>query len=222
MAGLHLLRIVKDGFFRGLLWSLAIVAAFYLAQLLLLMARFVEFPNYVRVYDWPGNVARIIRSTPSLKDTLLIAKDEWLLEVGFMNYDFGSGISEWSLYLAPAEMLAMLAVGGLLVTNLRLFRDNRRCALPTGRGAAVGGGIGASLAALSSVTMSWVVCCSTPTWVVGLAILGLSVGTCQALEPLGVWLNLSGFALLAGVAVFQAHQAVAALPAGGTAAARPT
>jgi hypothetical protein len=56
--------------------------------------------------------------------------------------------------------------------------------------------------ALTSITMSWVVCCATPTWVVGLAIMGLGVSTSLWLEPLGTWLSYAGFAaLLVGVFV---------------------
>ena len=59
-------------------------------------------------------------------------------------------------------------------------------------------GIGSALVALSNLTMSWVVCCSTPSWVVGLAMMGLGVSTSLALEPYGFWLNAGGFLLLGG------------------------
>jgi hypothetical protein len=44
--------------------------------------------------------------------------------------------------------------------------------------------------------MSWVVCCATPTWVVGLAIMGLGVSTSLSIEPVGFWLNALGFILM--------------------------
>jgi hypothetical protein len=44
--------------------------------------------------------------------------------------------------------------------------------------------------------MSWVVCCATPTWVVGLAMLGLGVSTSLSIEPVGFWFNAFGFILM--------------------------
>ena len=59
---------------------------------------------------------------------------------------------------------------------------------------ALGGGT--LLVAMTNVTLSWVVCCATPSWVVGLAMLGLGVSTSLALESLGLGLSIAGFVLL--------------------------
>lgn len=129
----------------------------------------------------------------------MIIAEEWVLEIGFMNYDFGIGISEWSLFLAPAKMAVVMGLGALLATHVILFRAQPRvCDLPWLANTSTG--FGATCVALTSITMSWVVCCATPTWVVGLAIMGLGVSTSLWLEPMGAWLSYAGFAaLLAGL-----------------------
>lgn len=184
---------------RGWWWgiTLGVTVGYYLALLAGLIAKFRHLPNYVKGYDWVSNVITIIVSTPSLKDALAIIADEWMLEIGFMNYDFGIGISEWSLFLAPAKMLVFMALGALLATHYILLRgDNRVCSTIAIRAASTSSGIGAACVALTSITLSWVVCCATPTWVVGLAIMGLGVSTSLWLEPLGAWLSCAGFAAL--------------------------
>ena len=62
---------------------------FYLVLMGLLVVRFGHLPNYVTPYDWFDNVWRIIVSTGSVSDMLRIAADEWLLEIGYMNYAYG-------------------------------------------------------------------------------------------------------------------------------------
>jgi hypothetical protein len=162
-----------------------------------LIVRFQDLPNYINFYDWLGNLKTIVISTPSLKDTLLIIKDEWVMEVGFMNYDFGVGISEWSLFLAPVKILGVFALGVLLTINYLVFKKNTQCYSPLRRcTSSVTAGFGAAFVSLASITMSWVVCCSTPTWVVGLAMMGLGVSTSLWLEPLGLFVSSIGFILL--------------------------
>lgn len=180
--------------------SVGFALCYYGVLLALMMIKFQQLPNYYTLYDWPQNVALIIDSTPSLSDMVMIIKAEWLLEVGFMNYEFGMGIAEWSLYVSPAKVLATLFLGALLALLFLLARRAAVCAAKKKSGV-LAGGIGAVLASLSLMSLSWVVCCATPTWIVGLAILGLSVSTSLWLEPAGVWLNLVGFSALA-IAIF--------------------
>ena len=52
------------------------------------------------------------------------------------------------------------------------------------------------MVAMTNATMSWVVCCAAPSWVVGLAMLGLGVSTSLALESMGPVLSIGGFSLL--------------------------
>ncbi|MEE2730853.1 MAG: hypothetical protein VYA55_08510 [Pseudomonadota bacterium] len=203
--------IVGNNLKRWWAMTLAIVAAYYLLLLLSLIIRFGNVPNYVNLFDWWGNLIRIFESTPSLSDSLTIIKDEWLLEVGYMNYDFGMGISEWSLFIVPTKVLMVLLLGGLVSTNFLLLRHSQTCQVVSPMDARTSGtatGIGASLMAIASITLSWVVCCSTPTWVVGLAMLGLGATTALWLEPLGSWLNVIGLLLLVAVSFHLARPEV--------------
>jgi len=106
------------------LW-LALAAGFFIAfelfQLALLVLRFQTFPNYLTAYDWPGNIARIVRMTPSVVDMVSIALDEWLIEIGSMDFAYGHGIAEWSFVLVPA-MLYILGMGANVVVGTSLFQ----------------------------------------------------------------------------------------------------
>ena len=100
---------------------LAGVVGFQMFQLVLLILRFGNFPNYLTVHDWPANVLRIIRSTPSVADMIPIILDEWFIEIGSMNYSFGRGIAEWSFVLMPAKLAVGLAIAILFATDLVLL-----------------------------------------------------------------------------------------------------
>jgi hypothetical protein len=171
--------------------------AYYMATLSALVLKFGNLPNYVVVYNWPGNVIEIVRATPAVSDMLPIIADEWLLEVGYMNYDFGNGISEWNLSLMPAKMLVVLLLGALLATNVvLLLAPERACSCAANGGAWMATGFGTGMVSLASITLYWVVCCSMPTWTVGLVMLGVSLSTADYLEDFGPWLNGLGFLLL--------------------------
>jgi hypothetical protein len=119
--------------------------------------------------------------------------------------DFGNGISEWSLTLVPEKMLMMLVMGLILGTIWVLNAErSRACGVGESSAAMAGAGAGAGLVALTGATMTWVVCCASPSWIVGLTMLGMSVATADWLEPVGVWLNVAGFALLAATAFLMA------------------
>jgi hypothetical protein len=171
---------------------------FYVAQLAVLMLRFGAPPNYVTVFDWPANILRIVRSTPSLRDIVAIGGNEWLLEIGRMNYDYGPGIAEWSVALLPARMALMLLVGMLIATNVVLGRSLRGQCAPSrfaaGRGTAAAG---AALATITSVSVTWAACCGVPTWITGLTIMGMGLSTAFAIQPYGAPLLACGMALLA-------------------------
>ena len=192
------------------LW-LSLTVAFAVFYYLLLMAaliiRFESLPNYLNAYDWNFNIRRIWLSTPSLLDSVTIMKDEWLFEVGFMNYDYGKGISEWSLFIAPFKVLGVLLLTAAVSANLLLLRGrNRVCSVDAVRSASMAAGLGTTLVSLASITMSWVVCCSTPTWVVGLAMMGLGVSTSLWLEPIGIWVNILGyFFLIVAIYIAASH-----------------
>lgn len=188
---------IRSDFKKWLLWTLAIAVSYHLILLGSLMFRFGAVPNYVTFYNWPANVWHIIQSTPSVSDMLPIIRDEWLVEIGYMNYDFGHGISEWSLSLQPPKMAIVLLFSALITTNFFLLAGMRKsCPAGTVQSAGAATGLGTLLVGMTSATMSWVVCCATPSWVVGLAMLGVGVSTSLWLEPLGVWLTIAGFSLL--------------------------
>ena len=164
-------------------------------MLIALVARFGALPNYVTFYDWVGNAIHIVRSTPSWVDMAPIIAEEWLIEIGRMNYDYGNGISEWSLNVIPSRLVVLFGLGTLVGLCLGLARRSE-CDGATRGGAAAATGVGAILVAMTNATMSWVVCCATPSWVVGLAMMGLGVSTSLALQTLGPVLSLGGFAVL--------------------------
>ncbi|MEL6169741.1 MAG: hypothetical protein AAFR35_13700 [Pseudomonadota bacterium] len=183
----------------GLIFALL----FQVMMMIALIVRFQDLPNYVTFYDWIGNVAWIIQSTPSWSDMVRIIWEEWLIEIGYMNYDFGSGISEWSLNVVPSRLLVLFVLGAMVSLCLALVR---RDTCDTGASTTLRAttGLGAILVAMTNATMSWVVCCATPSWVVGLAMLGLGVSTSLALETMGPVLTFSGFGTLFAVIVFLA------------------
>jgi hypothetical protein len=175
---------------------------FYFALLAVMVVRFGDLPNYVTAYNWFAGVARIIASTGSVSDMVPIILNEWLLEIGYMNYAFGHGVSEWSLLIIPHKLAMMIMIGALVGLNFALVADQTpagspfqqsvrsiRCGLMTSVGA-----LGASLI---GITLFWVVCHSSPSWVVSLAILGVEVSTSLALEPVGPLISLAGVAMLA-------------------------
>lgn len=181
------------------LWAATAAAVFlgyHAAQVCLLAVRFGALPNYVSVQDWPANVARIIRSTPSVIDMASIIADEWLIEIGRMNYAFGHGISEWSFVVMPSKLAVVLLIATLVGADVVLIRAVRR-SCPVRRLAAAGAVTAAGLAAgAASVTMTWVVCCAAPSWVVGLSVIGVGVTTALALAPAGPWLVLCAITVL--------------------------
>jgi hypothetical protein len=207
---------------RGLILGTALLfpVVFYLVLMALLVARFGHLPNYVTPYDWFGNVWRIVISTSSTSDILKIALDEWLFEIGFMNYAYGKGVSEWSLLIIPHKVAIVMAIGALIGLNFALIADQAparsflrqqarsiRCGLMTS--------VGALLASVTCITLYWIICHSGPTWVVSLAILGIDLSTTFALEPLGATLAFAGVAILVLSALLTVYENHGAAIAGG-------
>jgi hypothetical protein len=188
---------------------------FYLVLMGLLVVRFGHLPNYVTPYDWLGNVWRIVVGTGSLSDIVKIAMDEWLLEIGFINYAYGKGVSEWSLLIIPHKLALVMAIGALIGVNFALIAEQTpatttlrqqvrsiRCGLMTS--------VGALLASVTAITLYWIICHTGPTWVVSLAILGIDLSTTWAIEPLGATLSLAGAAVLvlsALLTIYENHSA---------------
>jgi hypothetical protein len=186
---------VRTDWRRLILMGLLFAVLFQVLMLVALIVRFQALPNYAVGYDWIGNVIHIIKSTPSWSDIPPIINQEWLIEIGKMNYDYGTGISEWSLNVVPVRMAVLFILGALVALCGTLLRTST-CNTATGTTFRATTGLGALLIAMTNATMSWVVCCAAPSWVVGLAMLGLGVSTSLALETMGPALNLAGFGLL--------------------------
>ena len=185
------------------LHGLVLAFLFQVIMMIALIVRFQDLPNYVTFYDWIGNVAWIIQSTPSWSDMAPIIWEEWLIEIGYMNYDYGSGISEWSLNVVPSRLFVLFILGAMVSLCLALVRrDSCEAGASTTLRATTG--LGALLVAMTNATMSWVVCCATPSWVVGLAMLGLGVSTSLALETMGPVLTYAGFGTLIALVFFLA------------------
>jgi len=188
---------------RGLFLSITLgfPLLFYLSLLGLLVARFGNTPNYVIPYDWFGNVSRIVAGTSSVSDMLPIILNEWLLEIGYMNYAYGHGVSEWSLLIIPHKLTMVTAIGALVGLNFALVAEQRpagtlsRQYIQSMRSGLLAS-VGAVCAGLTSITLFWVVCHSSPSWVVSLAILGFEVSTSLALEPVGPAVSLAGVTML--------------------------
>ncbi len=206
-APIMLIREIRTNLRLWLALTVGLFAASQLSQLALLIVRFETLPNYLTVHDWPGNLARIVRMTPSFTDMVSIMLDEWLIEIGSMSFVYGRGIAEWSFVVMPAKAAVLLVVALLLATNVVLLRAVRKtCPLSARLGASFGAAGGALMAGIASMTITWVVCCAAPTWIVGLAVLGVSVATAFALQPIGGWLSLVGILLLAAIAMLLVRQ----------------
>ena len=186
---------------RQIIWwgtLIGFVLIYYAGLLLTMLVRFGNLPNYVIFYDWPGNVWTILTSTPSLVDAMEIISEEWLVEIGYMNYDFGKGISEWAMNIIPPKLFLIVVVAALIASVVVLLMPSKSHACPVapkGKAVAAASG-GATLVGLSSATLSWVVCCATPTWVVSLAMMGMSASLALWLEPVGDFITIAGFLLL--------------------------
>lgn len=181
-------------------------------QLAALIVAFGHLPNYWTGYNWPKNVWIIFSSTPSLFDSLSIAADEWLLETGYMNRDFGLGIAEWAFSVMPSKALLVLALGALAATVSVFLLDRRNVSGPGERWVAAGlAAAGAFLATFTLASMHWVGACAEPSWVVGLTMVGLGVPTALWLEPAGPWLSAAGFVLLAMAVIVAAPHKTSAI-----------
>jgi len=190
-----------------LLVAIGFFVGFQLLQLALLIGRFQVFPNYLIVHDWFANIARIVRMTPSVGDMIPIMLDEWLVEVGSINYSFGRGVAEWSFVLIPGKAVIVLGIAALVATNFVLLRAAwRTCGIFARLGSSAATGAGAIVAGAAATTITWVVCCAAPTWVVGFAVLGVGVTTALALQPFGGWLLLLGLSTLVMSAILLLRQ----------------
>lgn len=205
-AGTRLLRHVAGLYWRRwLAIALGFLLLYQVGLLLATMARFRQFPNYVQLYDVIGSYRLIIHGTPAWSDVWPIVVDEPWLELGFKDPRY-YGVATWSYLLIPPKMLVVFVAGGLLAAVLMLARAHPApCRLSPSRAFAVAA-VGSGFVGLSSATLTWVVCCATPSWTVALTMLGMSASVALRLNPFGTVLSIVGLLLLAGVVAGQLRQ----------------
>ena len=192
-----------------LLVSVGSVIIYYGCLLLLTMLRFGEIPNYVEFYDIFGIYAGILDGTPSMTDALMIMKDEAWLETGYKNPDY-YGVATWSYMLIPFKMLQVFLLGMLLgVFGVLMSSRRRACAAKADKKLVAAAGLGSSLVCLTSATLTWVVCCATPSWVVALSMLGMNASLALLIQPLGSVMLALGLGIMLVIIVLQLRQLAA-------------
>lgn len=186
---------------KGLWLSLTVgfVVAYYVLQLGGVWVGLGQAPNYIVWYDYFGNIRQIFDGTPSWSDAITIAQDEWLIEAGHMNYDFGKGVALWSLNVQPPRILQVLVAGALMATIVVLLRGPRTAKISRAANAGVVAAalLGIFCVSISNATLSWVVACLSPSWIATLHMIGMDGDLVNALEPYGGPLTIAGFCLLA-------------------------
>lgn len=187
-------------------FALGFPIVFYLLLLAAVMIRYGDVPNYVTPYNWLRNIWHIFASTGSLADSVVIAADEWLLEIGSMNYDYGNGVADWSLSILPHKLLVLSIVGGLIGLNVALLLKQKvfgtltqQCIQACRLGMLLSAG--ALAASVTNATVFSVVHCATPSWVGSLAVLGFDSYDVFAVEPYGTAICMAGLAVLTASAL---------------------
>jgi hypothetical protein len=179
--------------------TLGLCIAYYAGLLAIMTARMSQIPNFGRAYDVFGAFALIWSSTPSRRDALSIMSDEPVFEIGYKMPEFG--IAEWSLLVGVPNLFQVAGGAALLATFLLVSRAARRAGCPV-RGPAAAAGASAGMLGLCSASLTWVVCCATPSWVVALSLLGVSLSVAQALGPFDLAFLAGGtLAALAAIAL---------------------
>jgi hypothetical protein len=198
-------------------WRLIIAAfaisfpiVFYAALLATLVIQYGHLPNYVTTYDWIGNVLTIIHGTRSVLDMVPIILNEWLLEIGYMDYAYGHGIADWSLAIIPHKLIIMSLAGALIGINVALLLERQperslslQCAQACRSGLLTS--VGAFCSGLTSMTVFSVACCAAPSWAGSLTVLGVGTTLAFAIEPFGPIATLFGIVALAGSALWIIH-----------------
>jgi len=193
------------------LFAVGFPIVFYLLLLAVLVAEYGHLPNYLTRYDWIANVLRIVSSTHSLADMVPIILNEWILEIGYLDYNYGHGVADWSLSIIPHKLALLSLAGALIGLNVALLAERRaertlkqECVRACRSGVLTGAG--ALFSGLTSATVFSVACCATPSWVGSLAVLGVETSAAFALEPYGPLAFLLGIAALAGSAWWLARE----------------
>jgi len=186
---------------------LGVVILYYAFLMIFTMLRFGEVPNYFEIYDILGVYKNIFIGTPALSDAVPIMLDEAWLETGFKDPEY-YGIATWSFMLVPSKLLLITFLGVLVASSvvLVLFSRSRSCKLNLNRKNLALAGVGGGLVGLTSVTLSWVVCCATPSWIVALTMLGMSSTFALVIEPIGSVMSVLGIGILLWTIMLQTRR----------------
>lgn len=187
-------------------------AGYYVFLVGFMAARFGNWPNYITFDNVIQSYRLIIQGTPDPRDVLSLMAQEIFVETGYLHPKYHIGV--WSVDFMPGKALLILLLGMLIATYAILGRAAPDCPAASRRGGAAAGGLGAVLIGLTNATMSWVVCCAAPNWVVSLTLMGLGVSTSFAIEPYGQAMTWLGVGLAAAAVMLRARRrpAGAALP----------
>ena len=202
---LKLALYVSRHHWRGVLFSsVGFLILYYTGLLLLTMLRFGEIPNYVVFHPVFHVYGLVLSGTPSLLDAIPILLDEPWFETGYKNPAY-YGVATWSFMLIPPKMLLVFFMGILLgiFTATIIHSKQQSCQIKTDRRLFAAAGVSSTFISLTSATLTWVVCCATPSWSVALAMLGMSASLALWLEPLGNVLTVTALVLMVAVIYFQ-------------------
>jgi hypothetical protein len=203
------ISLIRRNWLLFLLISIGFPLFYYLVLLLLTMWRFGEIPNYVEVYNIFHVYKQIFDGTPSLTDALMILKDEAWIETGYKNPEY-YGVATWSYMLIPPKMLLVFLMGMLLGLFAVLTVSSRKmaCQLKSEKKLVAAAGLGSTFVCLTSATLTWVVCCATPSWVVALSMLGMSSSLALWLEPMGKVMTMLGIGIMLVIIIYQLRNLV--------------
>ena len=191
-------------------FALGFVTAYHALLLAAMVVRFGHAPNFVKVYNIVESYRLVFAGTPSWRDAFGVAINEPWLDVGYMSPQWN--MAEWSLMILPPQFVLISVTGCLLATYGVLHAARSARCIRRSAGSTLTAAIGAGLAGVANATLFWVVCCATPTWIVGLAMLGVSVSVAFMLQPIGPLLTAGGVALLVWAIIVQLRS-IAPLPA---------
>jgi len=190
--------------------------AFYGLLLAVLMVRYGDLPNYFTLYNWPANIWRIVESTGSLADIVAIAADEWLIETGLMNYDYGNGIADWSMSIVPHKLVILMLTGALIGLNVAVLLELKAAVTLGQQALQIAGGLLASFGALGAsipnTTVFSVVHCAIPSWIGSFAVLGIDQYDLYPIQPYGPLICAAGLLALTVSALLIAAGDRSALP----------
>lgn len=194
-----------------ILWSVLLLGGtvlYYGGLLLVMILRFDQVPNYAVLYHFIDSYVTIWHSTPSAIDALHIMAEEPLFETGFRSPSFG--IAEWTLTIVMPNLIQVMAVAALGATFAVLMRESRRLACPSNHADKAALGVGAGIMAMCSASLTWVVCCASPSWYVALTIMGVSLSFAQAIGAYYTPIIILGMGLFIVAIVLQARRIAAA------------